>query len=191
MKCLVLVLFAVLLLGCTDTLPTEPATQEGELGIVAEVDARASVAKGPMLADIQLWFNTGYFANPSSPNYYGTFRVEGEEYGIITHHLGSGKPFGDDNLRGNAFFAYDRVDVYSWIDFDPDTQELNVGDHLMTMYDKLVFRWKQSTAVSQGRVAEAYGDFAPWVGRPTTSHSYFVWADSGLPLYSIGTYKVR
>lgn len=191
MKCVLLILMAAFTLSCSDTLPTEPMVATDGSGQVASVDELSVLAKKPASVEMKAWFNPGYFVDPTGPNYYGTFTTGGVAYGLVFHHVGSGKPFGDDNLRGNAFFGYDRADVYTWINFDPATQELEVGEHLLTIYDQLVFRWKQSTWSSRGLVVEASGLFADWAGLKMSGHGQIVWTDSGLPWYSEGTIIVR
>ena len=185
----VVLLFA---LGCTETLPTDVEQSQVVISDGSTFDVPAPVSKNSLIGTGISSFNPGLFADPvNNPSWYGTTTIDGTSYGSVWYSLGSDKPFGADNIRGNAFFAAEIWKMYTWIDFDPVTQELETGDLLLVGYAAGVQTVKQNVYRAHGKVLEAYGDFEMYLGRPLSERAVVEFGDAGLPETALGTVIVR
>jgi hypothetical protein len=177
-------LLLVGLLACNESTPVAVDSET-----VSAASQTAALAKNPFRAENHSLFNLGFFADPSKPSWVGQLTYDGGTYGIVFYSTGSGKPF-PENVRGSAFHFEEIWEVYTWVDFDFDTQTLSTGD--------LVLRGIGTGLVapngefhSDGPVTEAYGDMAMWLGRHEHTSGMVTYLPDGLPLRADGELRIN
>ena len=165
------------LVGCSESFPTESV----------DGPAATQLAKKPFVGTNYALFNPGIFVDHTKPSWYGSFTAGGVDYGEVFFSLGSGKPY-PHNVTGQAFHAKERFEVYTWIEFDPETQTLETGELLMVGINTGV--QVGDVFHAHGRILEAYGPFEGLAGRPQSGRAVVEWAAPGLPYSASGVMNV-
>jgi len=176
-------LLTLLLLGVLGCSETGPAGVEWANESVDSQEGAATLAKRPFWANVNTSFNLGFFADMTKPSWVGTVTSEGSEYGIVFYSLGA-------EYRGQAFHFLERVEIYTWVDFDFETQTLTTGEPLMWGINRGVEPPNDHFAAN-GIVVEAFGHFSMWEGRHFHVGGEVAFHPDGYPLSAAGSFRLN
>jgi hypothetical protein len=126
-------------------------------------------AEAPLIGQMDLQFNKAWPGPQAEiPDWVGTITIDGDEYGMAFFALGTGKPFETDPSTSVHFFEeiwtiYDEVDfafnaASELTRFEPGDVVLSGSDYGISNLVNLKYHMN-------GRVNDAAGPFAEWLGR--------------------------
>jgi hypothetical protein len=158
--------------------------------------AAPSSAEAPLVGEMDLQFNLGWPGYQEEiPDWVGTVTIEGDEYGMAFFLLGTGKPFGDDHLTGNASFFGEKWEIYADLEFEFDEDGVltvfEPGATVLWGYDRGLVSLKNDKYRMNGSVEEAAEPFASRLGSNVHMGGTIVWYESGWPQYAPGTLHVN
>lgn len=177
-------LAGVLVLGCSEGVPTQAAEDEPAPDIAA---------KAPLYGTMDLTYN---LMGPSIdvPDWLGTITIDDVDYGMVFFNVGSGKPFDDPFIGSVVKFGEIWVIYEEPVDFDPETGDYTLGTVLMQGTDTGVTVVPNSTYRMNGVVDEAHGPFAQWEGRRVHMMGDIVWQMTPMgpaPQYAPGVFRIN